>query len=102
VSDNELKSQSDSNANPLFPKAFFSVARSGRKLLLIYSTADRTYWDFQEKFAEPFADELEGLPHTFELHLIEDANHVFSFREWEEQIYNITAPWLAANFGPHA
>lgn len=102
ASDNEIQSHSDSNANPLFPRAFLSVARSGRKLLLIYSTADRTYWDFQEKFAEPFANELEGLPDTFELHLIEKANHVFSFREWEEQIYEITTPWLAANFGAHA
>jgi pimeloyl-ACP methyl ester carboxylesterase len=86
------------NANPLFPSAFFSLLESGRKILLIYSKADRTYWDFQEKFAAEYKETIDGLAHPYEMHLIESANHVLSFREWENQVHDIAIEWLTENY----
>lgn len=87
-----------SNANPLFPPAFFSVLESSRKILFIYSKVDRTYWDFQEKFIAEYKDSIDSLAHSYELHLIENANHVLSFRQWENEVHTITARWLSENF----
>lgn len=86
------------NANALFPPAFFSVLESDRKVLLIYSKADRTYWDFQEKFLAEYRDSIERMTHSYDLHLIDSANHVLSFREWEEQVHTISTQWLIENF----
>ena len=93
------KQRETSNANPLFPPAFFSMARSGRKILLIFSGSDRLYWDFDEKFAQPHATELEEVKQAFDLHVVKDANHVFSFREWEHDMLRLLSDWLRENFG---
>lgn len=90
--------QSESNANPLFPEAFFKMATSGRKMLLIFSGADRLYWDFDEKFAQPYANELKNVADAYELHVVENANHVFSFREWEADMLQVSADWLDRHF----
>lgn len=89
-----------SNANPLFPKAFFKVTGDNRKVLLIFSEADRLYWDFDEKFAQPYAARLADVEHSYELHVVKHANHVFSFREWERDMLDLTRQWLQANFAP--
>ena len=47
-----------SNINPLFPPAFFEVTKSERPMLLVFSESDRLYWDFDEKFAQPYSDQL--------------------------------------------
>ncbi|MEQ8206767.1 MAG: hypothetical protein RIA65_11365, partial [Woeseia sp.] len=90
--------QPESNANPLFPEAFFKMAKSGRQMLLIFSGADRLYWEFDEKFAQPYASELKAVADSYELHVVENANHVFSFREWEADMLQISAKWLDRHF----
>lgn len=87
-----------SNANPLFPPAFFEMAGRGKKILLVFSESDRLFWDFDEKFAQPYAAELANLEGSYELHVIKDANHVFSFREWEEDMLRVTSEWLKAGY----
>ncbi len=64
----EPAKQPDSNANPLFPEAFFKMANSGRKILLVFSGADRLYWDFDEKFAQPYANELKNVRRQIPMH----------------------------------
>jgi len=89
-----------SNANPLFPPAFFDVALSERRVLLVFSGSDRLYWDFDEKFAQPYAKQLAEVSGNYELHVVEDANHVFSFREWEQTMLRIASDWLTDYFVP--
>ena len=96
---NETSPQQDvSNANPLFPPAFFGMTKEERKILLIFSGSDRLYWEFEEKFAQPFANDLVEVEDAYELHVVKDANHVFSFREWEQEMLEICKNWLEANF----
>ena len=87
-----------SNSNPLFAPAFFKVARSKRPILLIFSGSDRLYWEFDEKFAQPYAKQLAEVSTGYELHVIEEANHVFSFREWEEAMLQISESWLVNTY----
>lgn len=86
------------NANPLFPPAFFKLANEGRKILLVFSQSDRLFWDFEEKFAQYYRSELDAVSGSYELHVVENANHVFSFREWEDQMQNLVNRWLRGNF----
>lgn len=88
-----------SNANPLFPPAFFDITRSNRPILMIFSGADRLYWDFDEKFAQPYAEQLSEVSGSYELHIVENANHVFSFREWEQSMLQSCTAWLTKQFG---
>lgn len=91
-----------SNANPRFPTAFFSIVESGRKMLLVFSQADKAYWDFQEKFVEKYSDKLAPVHDSYEIHVIENANHVFTFREWEYAMHGYVGEWLKENYcGSH-
>jgi len=91
-----------SNANPLFPPAFFAMAREQRPMLFVFGTADRAYWDWDEKFVLNFAYELEEVDDAFEVHTVDNANHVFSFREWEQQMLSVTKTWISSRFAEHA
>lgn len=91
-------SQQQSNANPLFPPAFFEVTRDEGKVLLIFSQSDRLLWDFEEKFAQPYESELAEVGDAYELHVVENANHVFSFREWEQEMLDVSCTWLQSHF----
>ncbi len=95
---NPEDSNSQSNSNPLFAPAFFGVARSQRPILLIFSGSDRLYWEFEEKFAQPYANQLAEVSNGYELHVIEGANHVFSFREWEQAMLQVAESWLTSSF----
>lgn len=93
------KADAASNANPLFPPAFFAMTSKKKPILLIFSGADRLYWDFDEKFAQPFSSQLSDVRDLYELHIVENANHVFSLREWEQKMLELTCNWLETNFG---
>ena len=84
----------DSNFNPYFPEAFAQMA-SNRKLLLIFSESDRLYWEFEEKFANPYSQQLlEEHRAGFEIHITKEANHIFSFPQWQEEMLDKSCEWL--------
>jgi uncharacterized protein len=88
------------NTNPRFAPAFFSLVGSGRPIILIFSGADRLGWEFQEKFVERNPRRLERFRSLYEIHTIENANHVFSEPGWIEQMLGISARWLDSNHPP--
>lgn len=92
------KSQQD-NANPLFPPAFFEMLDSGRPVLLVFSGADRLYWEFQEKFVARYASRLEAVQSGYDLHVVPNANHVLSLHEWQDDMLDASARWLQSHFG---
>lgn len=92
----------DDNANPLFPPAFFDMTSSGRPLLLIFSGADRLNWEFQEKFIPRYGERLKTVSHMYDLHVIPEANHILSFREWEKEMLDMARDWLTRRFCPQS
>lgn len=83
---------SGGNLNPLFREAFEKMLQSGRRVIFIFSGSDRLQWEFEEKFAENFnLAQWRGL---FQKHTIPEANHVFSFTEWQESMLDIACGWL--------
>ncbi len=83
-----------SNVNPRFGDAFMTAVQSQRHILLVYGGSDRTYWDYMEKYANPNSDLLAPYQNNISIHVIENANHVFSFRHWEEQMTVVMGDWL--------
>ena len=69
-----------------------------RKLLLIFSEADRLYWECQEKFAKPYAAQLQKYQSNINVAIIKNANHVFSFDEWQQEMAKISSDWLSENY----
>jgi uncharacterized protein len=87
-----------SNLNPLFPPAFYSFLVNGGKLLLVFSGADRLAWEFEEKFAAPSGDSLQGLGEGYEVHTIPNANHILSDPEWRAEMQAISDAWMTRYF----
>ena len=95
--DAALHESKNSNLNPLFPEAFFKMA-SNRKMLLIFSEADRMYWEYQEKFAEPYAAKLQKHQSNVNVAIVKNANHIFSFDEWQQEMLALSNSWISNNY----
>jgi uncharacterized protein len=84
-----------SNLNPLFSPACFKFLKRGAPILFIFSGGDRLHWEFEEKFLAPNKEYLAPLRSRFEMHTIEDANHILSLPEWEKQMLVVASDWLS-------
>jgi len=82
------------NTNPYFAPAFRRMISTSRYVYLIFAEVDRLYYEFEKKFVERNRAELESYGHWYEVHVTKDANHIFSFREWEEDMLDQCSRWL--------
>jgi pimeloyl-ACP methyl ester carboxylesterase len=89
--------QQPANLNPLLVIAFDTLV-STRPILLIFSEADRLYSIYQERFAQPHQASLRQHQDKFEIHVVKDANHIFSLPEWEEGMFGHVASWLDCHY----
>jgi hypothetical protein len=87
------KSGASNNLNPYFPIAFHSMLES-RRVTLIFSGADRLHWEFEEKYLGSHAKEFRRLQGNLDMHVIEKANHVLTFKEWQDEMLAILASGL--------
>lgn len=86
------------NANPLVPPAFFAMLSQRRPMLLVYGGSDRLRWEFEEKLLARHRDRLATLPRSFEVHVIESANHVLTLHQWQREMLEVSAAWLQSHF----
>ena len=85
------------NFNPLVPKAIEALT-SARPVLLVFSEADRLYSIFQERLALPYQASLRRHQANIELCVVGNANHIFSFPEWEQGMWHHVDSWLANHY----
>lgn len=83
------------NANPLFPPAFFEFLQRGGKALMLFSEKDRLQAEYEEKFAEVFAQRLSKHAAQIEKHVIANANHVLALHEWQREMVEISKGWVS-------
>ncbi len=88
----------EDNANPLFPPALFDMLGRGAPVLFIFSGADRLYARYLEKFEARYRTELATGDHDFEVQVVADANHIFTFDIWREEMLDIARRWLKSRF----
>lgn len=93
----ELSNSASSNFNPLFPEAFINFV-SNHKILLIFSEADRLYWEYDEKFLANYKDRISQYLDNIDLFVVPYANHVFSFSSWQDELFTIIKQWLINNY----
>jgi hypothetical protein len=98
---NENNSLPESNLNPHFPEAFIRFV-SMKKVLLIFSETDRLYWEFDEKFYPRYKATLQPYALNFEIYVVPGANHIFSFSEWQNELFHKLREWLQTNFAERA
>jgi uncharacterized protein len=82
------------NTNPHFAPAFFRLLSTSRKIYLVFAGADRHWNEFEKKFIERHRATLEDYRGSYEVHVTKQSNHIFSFREWEEDMLNQCCLWL--------
>ncbi|MEW8431986.1 MAG: hypothetical protein G8D61_19860 [gamma proteobacterium symbiont of Ctena orbiculata] len=88
----------DSNVNPLFEPAFMDWIDRSKKMLLIFSGSDRLTWEYNEKFATPNKDKLDAINGGFEVHVVDEANHIFSYKSWYEEMMKLSLQWLKDDY----
>jgi len=91
------KESTATNLNPHFPKAFVRFVRE-KKMLLIFSGADRLYWEFEEKFMSRYHDDVAPFNSKLTIHIVKDANHIFSFSKWQDEMLNTSCAWLTKQY----
>jgi hypothetical protein len=82
----KIQNEGEDNTNPYFAHAFFNMVSTSRHVYLVFPEMDRLYWEFEKKFVERNRAELESYASWYEIHVTKDSNHIFSFREWEEDM----------------
>ena len=87
------------NANPLFPPAFFAFLKRGGRALMLFSEKDRLQSEYEEKFAAPFAEQLQPYLPQLQQHVVAEANHVLSFTPWQKEMVAVSRGWLQTLHG---
>jgi pimeloyl-ACP methyl ester carboxylesterase len=82
------------NLNPHFPRALFGLLQRKSPALLLFSGADRLQFEYQEKFATPWAEALREHEALLQVTVIPKANHVLGDAAWVDEARRITADWL--------
>ncbi|MET0088493.1 MAG: hypothetical protein ABW068_00470 [Candidatus Thiodiazotropha sp.] len=82
------------NTNPKFAPAFFRMVRDRKKMLVIYSEADRLLWEFEEKFENIYRGQLKPYQSEYQVITIPEANHILSMKEWEDEMHGHVVEWL--------
>jgi len=91
----EVKTQSI--INPHFMPAFKKAIALQRKFLIIFAEADRHYWQFSENLIKTNLVDFDSQP-NIDLHVIKNANHIFSFKNWQKELLEISENWLYKKF----
>jgi alpha/beta superfamily hydrolase len=82
------------NTNPHFAPALLRMLATSRPVLLIFAEADRLLWEFEDKFTHRHAASLQSHARLFEMHVTSQANHIFSFSEWQRDMLEHACRWL--------
>lgn len=93
----------DDNTNPYFRPSLLRMIETGRPVMLIYSEADRLFWEFREKFVDRYGFDTAEHAGVLDVSIVKEANHVFTFKEWQLDMLARGGAWLEARFpGPAA
>jgi uncharacterized protein len=92
------REENGSNFNPLFPIVFQKMIFSSRKLLLIFSEMDRLYWEYDEKFWQPYKNMYQNHMKYIDVRVLKNANHILSFQESQNEMLMWTCDWLKENY----
>lgn len=82
------------NTNPCFAPAFRRMVSTSRRILLVFAEADRLLFEFDMKFMERHKASLTPFARWYHVHVTAQANHIFSFKEWQQDMLDVSCRWL--------
>ena len=86
--------QASDNFNALFPAALKGMLSGNRTVLFIFSESDRLFWEYEEKFVRRYPENEQGERSLLTVKVTKEANHIFSFSEWQEDMISVTTFWM--------
>lgn len=86
------------NGNPEFSPALLGMLARREPVLFVFSGSDRLYWEYRERFADPHAERLAPLATLLDVKVIEHANHVLTFSEWQRELFDLCRAWMTRHF----
>jgi pimeloyl-ACP methyl ester carboxylesterase len=84
--------------NILLQRAFTAVAKRGCPMLFVFAEQDFVTWQFKSEFQDralPPGNPYEGL---YAIHVVENANHVFSAEDSQAKLSVHVCGWLGKHF----
>ena len=82
------------NTNPLFAPAFKAMVSTSRPVLLVFAETDRLLWEFEAKFMQRHRAAVEQNAAWYRFHVTRQANHIFSFADWQRDMLDQCCQWL--------
>lgn len=83
--------------NPHFIPTLKKAIELGQNYCLIFAEADRHYWQFFEHVIDK--GYIDFKKHSnIELTVIKNANHIFSFTDWQSKMLRTSVNWLNRKF----
>jgi pimeloyl-ACP methyl ester carboxylesterase len=79
--------------NPLFPRSFTAVQKSGIPHLLVFSGRDESWWTFEDVFLTRNLGGRKSEEH-YAIEVIHEANHNFFLIEWRSAVISTIVHWL--------
>ena len=86
------------NTNPLFARALRRFVERRRRLLLVFAETDRLWFEYDTKFAQRNREWLDLHASDYTVHVTSQANHIFSFSEWQRDMLDASSRWLAQEY----
>ncbi len=86
------------NTNPLFARALTHFVESGRRMLLVFAETDRLWFEYDAKFVQRNREWLVRHGSDFNVHVTPQANHIFSFAEWQQDMLDESCRWLLQEY----
>ena len=90
------------NTNPHFAPALHRMLASSRRVLLLFAETDRLLFDFQTKYLQRHEHAISRYGDYYDMQIVPQANHIFSFAEWQEEMLRRSCDWLARRAPEHA
>ncbi len=82
------------NTNPRFAPAMRHVFAKRRPILLVFGEEDRLLMEYTAKYVGRHQSDLDRAASLYELHVIKQANHIFSLDEWRDDLLDRCDRWL--------
>jgi len=88
----------DDNTNPHFLPAMLAMLGDRKPVMMIFSGADRLYWEFEERMVDSGRLPVEKYHDVLDVEVVDGANHVFGFKEWQDDMLERATRWLGRRF----